>query len=115
VFVPLDDRELAARKHDGTTVGAANECAITRRDVNDTLAAFGGEVFSDAIEFAALQARKQVGAVGDTAIIVALGQATSDQVLLWRCSRCPKPMGAVSTRCRPTNRRSSQVAASAAT
>ena len=67
MFVPLDNRELAARKHDGATVGAANECAITRRDVNAALVAFGGEVFSDAIELVALQGRKQVGAIADAA------------------------------------------------
>ena len=82
LLLPFDDREFAARKHDGAAVGAANECSFTRRDVNGAIVAFGGEVFSDAIELVALQGRKQVGAVADTAIISALGQAPSDQVLL---------------------------------
>ena len=118
MFVPSDNRELAARKHDGATVGAANECAVTRRHVA-ALVVFGGEVFSDAIELAALQGRKQVGAIANAAIIVAFGKVPTDQVLLALLQRLldlmPDPMGAVSTRCRPTNRRSSQVAASAAT
>jgi hypothetical protein len=44
--------------------------------------AFAGEVFSDAIELAALQGLKQVGAVADTAIIAVFGQAPSNQVPL---------------------------------
>ena len=78
----VDDGELAAGQRDGPPVSAPDGRTVTRLSIRHAITALGCELLPNSVQFAALEACKQVWVVLDGPVRVGVGEPPRDQLLL---------------------------------